>query len=121
MSKRGQFKPGSKPGSKPKWFWLGDDAHQRWPARLQMLLVRASTGHWRHNGGDHGSQKQRDLRRAIRMGLIVVTQRECRTVKRIVLTEKGRALIATSIITKAEPYAKRRQAIAEFKEANRHD
>lgn len=121
MAERGEFKP----GSKPKWFWLGDEPHKPWPVRLRALCVWvAAPGWFRHNASARRTQRDRDLQRAIREGFLSVTPRGYGLnprAKGVVLTDTGRALIAAPTLPTHRPYAKRRRALAEFYEVNSHD
>jgi hypothetical protein len=118
-AKRGQYKA----GTKGAWLFRYAERCPKWEERRDALLknLAQSTHGWRWNGRRRAkrSQHNRDILRAISEGLMRVTERQCRTVKMLVLTDAGRALIAVPAVVAPDPWAKRRKGIAEFKVANR--
>lgn len=101
-------------------YWV--EAQPSWPDALRETLRHvAASPSYRHNGTrrKHRDRYSDHLRRALSEGYLAVTPRRGRE-KLLVLTEAGRALIAKPLAARvAEPFAKRRAGMAEFREANR--
>lgn len=119
--KRGEQKRG-----RPSRIW--PCPHKRWEVRLRELLLHiAARSPYRYNGTRNRPGRYRwadDQGRAIREGFLIVTRRSG-TVKLLQLTADGHGVIAVGIRKPAEPYAKRREGLEQFRRANgiggRHD
>lgn len=104
-------------------YWV--QATVPWPDQLRFLLRHVDAWKtYRYNG-----TRRRGIRgwwsdhydRAIREGYLAMP-RHRGTVKLLVLTDAGRALLATpELLHQAQPYAKRRAGMAEFRELNRRE
>lgn len=100
-------------------YWV--EAHVSWPDQLRALLRHvAASPAYRYNASRRRNSGwwSEHYERAIREGFLAVTPRRG-TVKLLVLTDAGRALICELHPRQADPYAKRRAGRAEFREANR--
>ena len=107
----------NKPGQTEAWHAKDPDPCLPWPERRVALIRWFATDRpygMRWNGMRRGrSQHHKDILRAIADGLLRITPRVGRA-KRLELTDAGRALIAPPAPPQAQPWAKRKAAVAEL-------
>lgn len=117
--KRGEIKKGTQAHADLRW--RGEHRHRPWRDRLLQVLAWVGNSGKRHNVRSHRvTQYQKDERRAVREGYLVVTRpRRFGTIKMVELTELGRSMLAGEPpAPPPQPYAKRAAGMAEFYAAN---